>query len=90
MSLKLIQQNLDVGFLLTMQMQDFLLLLLFHLLLSRLENFEFVFLKLKFLLVQLLQFFLALIVRDLHVLHLLGIVVLLLSLRQLEIAVLVI
>ena len=90
MILKLIQQNLDVGFLLTMQMQDFLLLLLFHLLLSRLENFEFVFLKLKFLLVQLLQFFLALIVRDLHVLHLLGIVVLLLSLRQLEIAVLVI
>jgi hypothetical protein len=90
MILKLIQQNLDVGFLLTMQMQDFLLLLLFHLLLSRLENFEFVFFKLKFLLVQLLQFFLALIVRDLHVLHLLGIVVLLLGLRQLEVAVLVI
>lgn len=90
MILKLIQQNLDVGFLLTMQMQDFLLFLLFHPLLSRLENFEFVFLKLKFLLVQLLQFFLALIVRDLHVLHLLGIVVLLLGFRQLEIAVLVI
>jgi hypothetical protein len=83
MSLKLIQQNLDVGLLLPMQMQDFLLLLLFHLLLSRLKNSELVFLKLQFLLVQLLQFFLALIVRYLHILHLLGIVVLLLGLRQL-------
>lgn len=87
MFLEVVEQRLNVGLLLAMQHQDLVLLHLAHFLLVLLKRPELLLLELKLLLVQLLQLFLALVVGDLHVLHLLGVVVLLLSLFKLQVAV---
>lgn len=87
MFLEVVEQRLDVGLLLAMQHQNLVLLHLAHLLLIFLQRPELLPLEIKLLLVQLLQLFFALVVGDLHVLHLLGIVVLLLSLFKLQVAI---
>lgn len=70
-----------------MKHQNLLFFDLFHFLLGRLEHSEFTFLKFQFFLIQLLKFFLALVMSDLHIFHLLSVVVLLFSLRKLKIAI---